>query len=123
MRLTLFVLLLLITFALGSDPLAFAATTYQIKIPSGASDPNAPFFWSEKSTGVTTGEITVYPGDTVSWENADAAFHTITSITPTGEIDMCRSTWTSLMVAIAAQKTPTPGGHQVAGIVCRCGQD
>ena len=87
MRLTLFVLLLLITFALGSDPLAFAATTYQIKIPSGASDPNAPFFWSEKSTGVTTGEITVYPGDTVSWENADTAFHTITSITPSGEID------------------------------------
>lgn len=58
----------------------FAQTEYEIKIPSGASDPNAPFFWSEKSTGVTTGEITVYPGDSVTWKNADTAFHTITSV-------------------------------------------
>ncbi|MFB5623886.1 MAG: PEFG-CTERM sorting domain-containing protein [Nitrosopumilus sp.] len=60
----------------------FAQTEYEIKIPSGASDPNAPFFWSEKSTGVTTGEITVYPGDSVTWKNADTAFHTITSVSP-----------------------------------------
>lgn len=58
----------------------FAQTEYEIKIPSGASDPNAPFFWSQKSTGVTTGEITVYPGDSVTWHNADTAFHTITSV-------------------------------------------
>lgn len=58
----------------------FAQTEYEIKIPTGAADPNAPFFWSEKSTGVTTGEITVYPGDSVTWSNADTAFHTITSV-------------------------------------------
>ncbi|MFB5606693.1 MAG: PEFG-CTERM sorting domain-containing protein [Candidatus Nitrosomaritimum yanchengensis] len=58
----------------------FAQTEYEIKIPSGASDPNAPFFWSEKSTGVTTGEITIYPGDSITWKNADTAFHTITSV-------------------------------------------
>lgn len=58
----------------------FAQTEYEIKIPSGASDPNAPYFWSEKSTGVTTGEITIYPGDSIIWKNADTAFHTITSV-------------------------------------------
>ena len=56
--------------------------TYEIKIPTGASDSNAPFFWSEKSTGVTTGEITVHPGDSIIWSNADTAFHTITSGVP-----------------------------------------
>lgn len=70
---------------LGSSTLAFAASTYEIKIPSGASDPGSPFFWSEKSTGVTTGVITIYPGDSVIWENADTAFHTITSVTQSGE--------------------------------------
>jgi predicted secreted protein with PEFG-CTERM motif len=58
----------------------FAQTEHEIKIPSGASDPGAPFFWSEKNTGVTTGEITIYPGDSVTWRNADTAFHTITSV-------------------------------------------
>jgi len=87
MRITLFVLPMLIVFAMSSGVLAFAESTYTIIIPSGASDLNAPFFWSEKSTGITTGVITVYPGDTVTWENADSAFHTITSITKTGEID------------------------------------
>ena len=63
----------------------FAQTEHEIKIPSGASDPGAPFFWSEKNTGVTTGIITIYPGDSVTWYNADTAFHTITSISSTGE--------------------------------------
>ena len=58
----------------------FAQTEHEIKIPSGASDPGAPFFWSEKNTGVTTGEITVYPGDSITWSNGDSAFHTITSV-------------------------------------------
>ena len=43
----------------GSLPTVFAESSYDIKIPSGASDPGAPYFWSEKSTGVTSGEITV----------------------------------------------------------------
>ena len=81
----LFVLPLLAVIILGSTSLAFAET-YEIKIPTGASDSNAPFFWSEKSTGVTTGIITVYPGDSVAWSNADTAFHTVTSgIPPTTE--------------------------------------
>lgn len=65
----------------------FAEKTHVIKIPSGASDPNAPFFWSEQDTGVTTGEVTIYPNDSVRWENADTAFHTVTSVTREGEID------------------------------------
>lgn len=87
MKIAFFVLPLLTVIILGSSALAFAETTYEIKIPTGASDPNAPFFWSEKSTGVTTGEITVYPGDSVTWFNADTAFHTITSVTVSGEED------------------------------------
>ena len=81
----LFVLPLFAAMILGSASFAFAET-YEIKIPTGASDPNAPYFWSEKSTGVTTGIITINPGDSVIWYNADTAFHTITSgIPPTTE--------------------------------------
>ncbi|MBA4436558.1 MAG: copper-binding protein, partial [Nitrosopumilaceae archaeon] len=61
------------------------AESYEIKIPSGASDENYPYFWSQKDTGVTTGIITVHPGDSITWSNADTAFHTITSVSPTGE--------------------------------------
>jgi len=81
-----FVLPLLITLVAGSTAMAFAEN-YEIKIPTGASYSNAPFFWSEKSTGVTTGEITVFPGDSVIWSNADTALHTITSVSQSGEID------------------------------------
>ena len=77
----LFVLPLFVLMIVSSTSLAFAET-YEIKIPTGASDPNAPFFWSEKTTGVTTGIITVYPGDSVIWYNADTAFHTVTSGIP-----------------------------------------
>ncbi len=76
---SLFVLSLLVMFAISLTNLAFAET-YEIKIPSGASNPSAPFFWSEESTGITTGEITVFPGDSVKWSNADTSFHTITSV-------------------------------------------
>ncbi|QLH05556.1 copper-binding protein [Nitrosopumilus oxyclinae] len=87
-----YLLPLLVLFVAGYASLAFAETTFEIKIPSGASDPGAPFFWSEKSTGVTTGEITVFPGDSVIWHNADTAFHTITSVSAdsiqTGEFEV-----------------------------------
>ncbi len=82
-----YLLPLLVLFVAGYASLAFAETTFEITMPSGASDPGAPFFWSEKSTGVTTGKITVFPGDSVQWKNADTAFHTITSITQSGEIN------------------------------------
>ena len=77
---------LMAVFVAGSVTLAFAET-YEIIIPSGAASPDAPFFWSEKITGVTTGEITVSLGDSVKWSNADTAFHTITSVTSSGEED------------------------------------
>ncbi len=77
----LFVFLALVLLVIIPTSVAvFAQTEYEIKIPSGASDPGAPFFWSEKNTGVTTGEITIYLGDSVTWKNADTAFHTITSV-------------------------------------------
>ncbi|MHA7733808.1 PEFG-CTERM sorting domain-containing protein [Nitrosopumilus sp. S6] len=78
MKLALAVLPLIAMLVVGSG-IAFAAS-YEIKIPSGAADENYPYFWSQKDTGVTTGEITVFPGDTVTWSNADTAFHTITSV-------------------------------------------
>jgi hypothetical protein len=84
---SLFVLPLLVVLIVGSSTLAFAQTEYDIKIPSGASDPGAPYFWSESSTGVTTGEITVYPRDSITWHNGDTAFHTVTSVTQSGEED------------------------------------
>jgi predicted secreted protein with PEFG-CTERM motif len=82
-----YLLPLLVLFVAGYASLAFAESTFEIVMPSGASDPGAQFFWSEKSTGITTGEITVFPGDSVKWENADTAFHTITSVTQSGDID------------------------------------
>jgi len=84
-RVVVFPLLIILFLGIGVN--VYAEKTHVIKIPSGASDPNAPFFWSEKNTGITTGEITVHPGDSVTWENADTAFHTITSVTREGEID------------------------------------
>lgn len=90
MRYSIFVLPLILAMV-SSGGLAFAET-YDIKIPTGASDPGAPFFWSETSTGVTTGIITISPGDSVTWHNADTAFHTITSVSAdsyeTGEFEV-----------------------------------
>jgi len=79
-RSLLLVLPVLLLTALVSDGVAFA-DKYRIAIPFGASDPGAPFFWSEDATGVTTGIITVNPGDSVEWQNTDTAFHTVTSVT------------------------------------------
>ncbi|MFB5625518.1 MAG: PEFG-CTERM sorting domain-containing protein [Nitrosopumilus sp.] len=77
----LFVFLALAFLAIIPTSVAvFAQTEYEITIPSGASHSGAPYFWSEKDTGVTTGEITIYPGDSVTWKNADSALHSITSV-------------------------------------------
>jgi plastocyanin len=83
MKISLFTLFLFSISIFGIST-AFAEE-YHITIPTGASDENAPYFWSEKSTGVTTGEITVFPGDSITWKNADTAFHTITSVSRSGE--------------------------------------
>lgn len=87
MRYSIFVLPLLILLISSYGGLVYAESTFEIVMPSGASDPGAPFFWKEKTTGVTSGEITIYPNDSVLWKNADTAFHTITSVTQAGEID------------------------------------
>ncbi len=83
MKLALAILPVILILSVGSS-FAFAER-YEIKIPSGASDSNFPYYWSQKDTGVTTGIITIHPGDSITWSNADTAFHTITSISPTGE--------------------------------------
>jgi predicted secreted protein with PEFG-CTERM motif len=86
MKLSFFMLCLFSLIVLGITSSAYAEE-YAITIPTGASDENAPYFWSEKSTGVTTGEKTIFPGDYIIWKNADTAFHTITSVTQSGEED------------------------------------
>ena len=58
---------------------AFAQTSYDINIPTGAASPDAPFFWQSEKDGSTTGIVEVSVGDTVIWKNADSAAHTVTS--------------------------------------------
>ena len=55
------------------------AETYIINIPTGAANPQAPYFWQVESTGNTDGVLTVEVGDIVRWENADTDRHTVTS--------------------------------------------
>jgi len=68
-----------VIFVLFSTNSVFAQSTYSINIPTGAADPQAPYFWQSEKDGGTTGEIHVLPGDSVNWKNADTAAHTITS--------------------------------------------
>ncbi len=48
------------------------AKTFQVTIPTGAADPNAPFFYSPW-------ELSIDVLDKVEWGNADTAAHTVTS--------------------------------------------
>ena len=61
---------------------AFAQETYEINMPTGAASPDAPFFWQSEKDGKTDGTISIKVLDTVRWENADTAAHTVTSGTP-----------------------------------------
>jgi plastocyanin len=63
------------------------SNSIEIKIPSGASDPDAPYFWVQSTTGITTGDVTIPQGDLITWHNGDSAFHTVTSVTSSGELD------------------------------------
>ena len=71
-----------VIFAILGTNTAFAQSTYTINIPTGAADPNAPYFWQVESTGNTDGELTIQVLDSIRWVNADTAAHTVTSGTP-----------------------------------------
>lgn len=62
--------------------IAFAESSYDINIPSGSADKNAPFHWSSEKDGDTSGFIEIIVGDTVFWKNGDTVAHTVTSGTP-----------------------------------------
>jgi len=55
------------------------ATSYDINMPTGSASPDAPYFWQNEKSGLATGDIDIFVGDTVVWQNADTAKHTITS--------------------------------------------
>ncbi len=58
---------------------ASAQDTFIINIPTGAAAPDAPYFWQSEKDGKTDGTIDVTVLDSVRWENADTAAHTVTS--------------------------------------------
>ena len=62
--------------------LAYAESSYDIIIPSGSADSNAPFHWSSEKDGDTSGYIEIVVNDSVVWKNADTVQHTVTSGTP-----------------------------------------
>lgn len=77
-----FAVVIIAIFSVIITPQAFAQNTYVINIPTGAADPNAPYFWQSEKDGSTTGDIHINKGDSVRWENADTAPHTVTSGIP-----------------------------------------
>ena len=82
----IFSLLVVILFVPLSVNTASAQDTFIINIPTGAAAPDAPYFWQSEKDGKTDGTIDVTVLDTVRWENADTAAHTVTSGVP-GAID------------------------------------
>ena len=56
------------------------AKTFQVTIPTGAADPNAPFFFSPW-------ELSIDVLDRVEWGNGDTASHTVTSVGSDGVPD------------------------------------
>jgi len=66
-------------FAVTLSTNAFAQTSYDVNIPTGAADQHAPYFWQSEKDGSTTGDVEILIGDTIVWKNADTSFHTVTS--------------------------------------------
>ncbi len=56
-------------------------------MPTGSASPDAPYFWQNEKSGLPTGDIDIFIGDTVVWQNADTAKHTVTSGTVDGGPD------------------------------------
>ncbi|HXV65751.1 MAG TPA: PEFG-CTERM sorting domain-containing protein [Nitrosopumilaceae archaeon] len=67
--------------------MTFAQQTHVINIPTGAASIDAPYFWQSEKDGDTSGKIQINALDSVRWENADTAAHTVTSGTPEGGPD------------------------------------
>ena len=79
MRITLALLAIAVLFIVPFSTNAFAQTTYDINIPTGAGQVFSPFYWQNEKDGSTTGDIEIFIGDTIIWKNADTTFHDITS--------------------------------------------
>ena len=79
MRIVLSLLAIVVLFTVPLSTNAFAQTSYEVKMPTGSSDPQAPYFWQSVKDGSTTGIVEILVGDTIVWSNADTAFHTVTS--------------------------------------------
>lgn len=62
--------------------IAYGESTYDILMPTGSADPNAPFHWSSEKDGDTSGFIEILVNDQIYWKNADTTQHTVTSGTP-----------------------------------------
>ena len=78
-RTILILLAFTVLFTIPLSTNAFAQTSYDINIPTGASSEFAPYFWQNEKDGSTTGSGEILVGDTIIWKNADTAFHDITS--------------------------------------------
>ena len=76
---TIFASLSLVLLVISVSNFAFAQTTYDVNIPTGAASPDAPYFWQSEKDGTTTGIVKILTGDTITWKNADTAAHTVTS--------------------------------------------
>ncbi len=57
----------------------YAESIYDINIPSGSADPNAPFHWVSEKDGDTSGFIEIMVGDVIHWKNGDTVAHTVTA--------------------------------------------
>lgn len=82
MKFQLILLLAAILFVPISFNTVFAQQAFTINIPTGAASLDAPYFWQSEKDGKTDGTISVKVLDTVVWENADTAAHTVTSGIP-----------------------------------------
>ena len=61
---------------------AYAETVFDINIPSGSADKDAPFHWVSEKDGDTSGFIEIIVNDTIHWKNGDTVVHTVTSGLP-----------------------------------------
>ena len=79
MRIIFVLLAFSVLFLVPFSTVAFAQTSYDVNIPTGAASPDAPYFWQSEKDGSTTGDVEILIGDTIVWKNADTSFHTVTS--------------------------------------------